>query len=355
MRKSAYAATWAFVDGNYRSVTICMITNMYPTTASPVYGVFIRTQIESIAAAGHDVEVIFVNGRESRLNYIGGVRRLRRLMSQRKFDLVHAHYGLSGLVACAQRRVPVVLSYCGDDLLGTSNGYGGTTVGSRLVVWAGQLVSLAVSRIILKSERMRGALCFSAAREKAVVIPNGVDFNRFKPLPREEARARLGWTTADRRILFPSAAPVKPVKRFDLARDALELLQGFDPAVEIVALGNIAPDDVPLYMNACDVMVLTSDSEGSPNVIKEAMACNLPIVSVDAGDAWQVMGSSKQCYRADRRPPDIAEQVRKALESNERSDGRDHVAHLELGKVAQRVVEVYESTLRQRDSRAGRP
>jgi teichuronic acid biosynthesis glycosyltransferase TuaC len=322
-----------------------MVTNMYPTPESPVYGVFIRSQIESIAAAGHDVEVIFIDGRESRMNYLRGVQRLRQLTSSRKFDLIHAHYGLSGLVACAQRRLPVVLSYCGDDLFGTSDGNGGITPGSHLVVWAGQLVSLAVRKIILKSERMRGELRFESAREKAVVIPNGVDFGRFKPMPRGEARSRLSWATDDRRILFPSAAPDKAVKRYDLARDAVGRLRDFDPGLEMVLLGNVSPEKVPLYMNACDAMVLTSDSEGSPNVIKEAMACNLPIVSVDAGDAWQVIGESRHCYRTDRSTAAIAEGLRKALEPGERSDGRNRIAHLELGKISERVIDVYESAL----------
>lgn len=105
-------------------MTICMVTNMYPTAKTPEYGPFIKSQIDSIARAGHDVKLLFINGRESKASYLSAIGQLRRVLDEHPCDLVHAHYGLSGVVACTQRRVPVVLSYCGDDLLGTSNGRG---------------------------------------------------------------------------------------------------------------------------------------------------------------------------------------------------------------------------------------
>ena len=117
-------------------------------------------------------------------------------------------------------------------------------------------------------------------------------------------------------------------------------------AVELVTLGDVQPEDMPLYMNACDVMILTSDSEGSPNVVKEAMACNLPVVSVDAGDAWQVMGEAAHCYRAERSPADLADKLRRVLSESSRSDGRRHIGHLELGAVARQVVAVYMSAVK---------
>lgn len=313
---------------------------MYPSLETPEYGAFIKSQIDSVAAAGHDIRLLFIDGRESKSNYLAAVGNLRRILREQPCDLIHAHYGLSGAIAASQRGVPVVLSYCGDDLHGTSNGSGGITPGSRATVWIGQLVSLGVRKIILKSESMMSELKFRSAREKAVVIPNGVNFDLFRPMSREEARARLQWNTEGRRVLFPSA-PKTPVKRFDMAMKAVELLRGFDPDVQLISLGGILQRDVPLYMNACDAMVLTSDSEGSPNVVKEAMACNLPIVSVDAGDAWQVMEGTSMCRRAERRSENVAENLRQVLETGGRSNGRDKIAHLELGTIANRVIAVY--------------
>jgi glycosyltransferase involved in cell wall biosynthesis len=142
-----------------------------------------------------------------------------------------------------------------------------------------------------------------------------------------------------------AGSPEQPVKRYDLAEQAVELLRGSYPDIEMIALHHKPQAQVPVYMNACDVVILTSDSEGSPNVIKEAMACNAPIVSVDAGDAWQLIGGAEQCNRAERDPGDLASKMKRVLQNGERSDGRRRIGHLELGEVAKRVIAVYESVL----------
>jgi glycosyltransferase involved in cell wall biosynthesis len=318
---------------------------MYPTESNPAYGAFIKSQIDSIASAGVDVDLLFINGRTSRWNYARAVRRLREKLRERQYDLVHAHYGLSGMVACAQRELPVVVSFCGDDLLGTSNGKGGTTLTSRAIVWLDQLVARTAQGVIIKSRKMLDGLRSTSLREKAVVIPNGVDFELFRPMDRSEARRRIGLREDRRYILFPST-PVEPVKRIDLAKAAVRLLTNDFPDAELVVLFGEPQEAVPLYMNACDAMVLTSDSEGSPNVIKEAMACNLPVVSVDAGDAWDVIGGAKHCYFAARDPEDIAARLTQVFDTGERSDGRERIQHLEIGAVARRVIEVYEQVVK---------
>ncbi|UCG52460.1 MAG: glycosyltransferase [Candidatus Latescibacterota bacterium] len=326
------------------TVVICMVTNMYPTEEQPGFGAFVKSQIDSIAAEGHEVSLLLIGGRASAWNYAAAIGRLRDMLNEKHFDIVHAHYGLSGLVACMQRACPVVVSFCGDDLLGTSNGRGGVTFKSRGIVWVDQLVALRADGVIVKSQKMRPRLRFASAREKAVVIPNGVDFGLFRPIDREIARKELGLPRDKRYVLFPSM-PREPRKRVDLARDAVEVLKNDHPAAELLVLDKKPQREVPVYMGACDAMILTSDWEGSANVVKEAMACNLPVVSVDAGDAWEIIAGTAHCYEAKRDPNDLAAKLGQVLSAGERSTGRDRIEHLELSAVARRVVGVYEAVL----------
>jgi len=325
-------------------VVICMVTNMLPTPEDPAFGAFVKTQIDSIVAAGHEVTTHWIDGRASKKNYFRAVKQLNAILAAKKHDIVHAHYGLSGIPACIQRHCPVVVSFCGDDLLGTSNGRGGYTLKGRFTVLASQIVAHHVDAVIVKSDRMLERLSSASARGKAVVIPNGVDFELFHPMDKLEARKTLGLEPFKKYVLF-AGSPEAPVKRFDLADKAVELLRGSFPNVELIALHRKLQTEVTVYMNACDVVILTSDSEGSPNVIKEAMACNAPIVSVDAGDAWQLIGGAEQCFRAEREPGDLASKVKRVLQAAEPSDGRRRIGHLELPAVAARVIAVYETVL----------
>ncbi len=324
-----------------------MVTNMLPTPDDPAFGAFVKSQIDSIGAAGHEVNTLRIDGRASKRNYFRAIKELNAMLAAKKYDIVHAHYGLSGISACAQRRCPVVVSFCGDDIFGTSNGRGGHTIKGYATAWTSQVVAHVATAVIVKSDQMLEHLRSASAREKAVVIPNGVDFQLFRPMDKLEARKELGLEPFKRYVLF-AGSPKQPVKRYDLAEKTVELLRGSYPDIEMIALHHKPQSQVPVYMNACDVVILTSDSEGSPNVIKEAMACNAPIVSVDAGDAWQLIGGAEQCHRAERNPGDLASKLKRVLQDGERSDGRRRIGHLELGEVAKRVIAVYESVLNQK-------
>lgn len=325
-------------------MVICMVTNMLPTPEDPAFGAFVKSQIDSIAAAGHEVSILKIDGRASKKNYFRAIKELNAVLAAKKHDVVHAHYGLSGIPACMQQHCPTVVSFCGDDLMGTSDGKGRFTLKGHVTVIASQIVAHSANAVIVKSDKMYDRLKSASARGKAVVIPNGVDFELFRPMDKLAARKELGLEPFKKIVLF-AGSPETPVKRYDLAEKAVELLQGSFPNVELVALHRKPQAEVPVYMNACDVVILTSDSEGSPNVIKEAMACNTPIVSVDAGDAWQLIGGAEQCYRADREPGDIAAKIKRALQTAERSDGRRRIGHLELAAIAHRIVKVYETVL----------
>ena len=325
---------------------ICMLTNMYPYPERPSYGAFVKSQIDSIGKLGHETEVLFINGKESRWNYLFAVWRLWRLLRRRSFDAVHAHYGYSGMIALCQRRAPVTISFCGDDLLGTPNEEGRTTFPSRCIALVGKVAARFADGIIVKSCQMRGHLMVRD-RRRAFVIPNGVNFGLFKPQDRAKARQKLKLHQTAHYVLFPST-PYERRKRVDLAEAAVDILKGTYPTAKLLVLYHQPQEILPAYMSASDVLLMTSDWEGSSNVVKEAMACNLPVVSVDAGDAWEIIEGVDHCHRSSRDPADIAQKLERVLESGCRSNGRSKIGRLKLPTVAQSVSRVYTSCVEKR-------
>ena len=182
----------------------------------------------------------------------------------------------------------------------------------------------------------------------AHVIPTGVDLDLFKPGSRAAAREKLGWSLDDRVVLFNAGASPR-VKRLDLAEQAVELLRQLIPGVSMEVLRGTTPHDaLPLYMNAADCLLLTSDFEGSPDIVKEALACNLPIVSVDAGDVKERTSGVKNTVIVARDPEAIATETARMLKLNERSNGRDKMSALDSGKIRDAVIGVYRDILHAR-------
>lgn len=316
---------------------VLVVTNMYPTPDKPAFGTFVRDQVESLRALGVDVDVFFMDGKASRLNYLRAFWGLRRwLGTHAPYDLIHAHYVFSGLVALSQRRLPVVLTHHGIEVVLGWQGY--------LCRW----VTPRADAVIVTSGVVKRAL----ADDRAVVIPCGVDFGLFAPMPKEEARARLGLPRDAKLVLF--AGEPRPEKRLDIIQAAVQRLSVEDASVRLVVASDRPHQEVPLYMNACDALALASEFEGSPMVIKEAMACNLPIVSVNVGDVDEIIGDTEGCYLCARTPEDMADKLRLALAWDRRTDGRQRVMHLSLDATARQILAVYEGALRARKgSRAG--
>jgi teichuronic acid biosynthesis glycosyltransferase TuaC len=309
---------------------VLVVTNMYPVPDRPALGIFVQEQVESLRAQGLEVDVLFVDGPANKLNYLWGIFRFRRQIARLRYDLVHAHYVFSGIIALAQRGLPVVTTFHSGEVL---EGSFQRTL-SRLVSARAEL-NIAVSTEVM--QRLRGRCC---------VIPCGVDLKRFRPVDIDEARSRLNLPADRKLVLF--AAAMRPEKRFDLVQEAFALLQRRLPDAQLVVVSNQPPEMVPLYMNACDVLVLASRKEGSPQVVKEAMACNLPIVSTAVGDVAEVIAGTEGCYICTADPQDIADKLAVALTFGRRTDGRKGVEDLSLERVAQRIVEAYGEVLTRR-------
>lgn len=208
------------------------------------------------------------------------------------------------------------------------------------------MVTPFMDRAIVVSPEMKEKGHFS----KAQVIPCGIDFDLFKPLPKEQARNELN-LPQDKKLVLYAGEYFRWIKRFDIVQKSMELLQERDPNVELVLVSKQPLSVVPKYMSACDVLVLVSDGEGSPMVIKEAMACNLPIVSVPAGDVPEVIGDTEGCYLCSQDPQDVAEKLELALQRGKRTNGRERIGHMEVGAISRRIISLYEDLVREKRGR----
>jgi teichuronic acid biosynthesis glycosyltransferase TuaC len=324
---------------------VLFVTNLWPDDARPWHGTFVRTQAGSLERAGVDLDVMAIRGYAGRGAYATGARRTLALNRTGRYDVVHAHYGHSAVLARLQLRAPLVISYCGDDLLGTPDGNGGVTARSRVEAGVFKQLSWVADATITKSAEMESML--PAARiARNHVIPNGVDLERFRPIDRDEARDRLGWSRDERVALFVGNPEIKR-KNHPLAAEVVDLVRRDVPEMRLRVAWGIGPDDMPLWMSAADLLLFTSITEGSPNTVKEAMAAELPIVSVPVGDTEERLRGVAGCYV---RPPEVqalADAVRTALEHQGRAPAaRAAVEPLGLDAVAQRVIDVYREVQR---------
>ncbi|HVP37959.1 MAG TPA: glycosyltransferase [Candidatus Saccharimonadales bacterium] len=326
---------------------VLCVTNLYPTPERPAWGAFVRSQMESLRPLGVDFDLLLVRGWESRWNYWWQRREVRAAL-RRGYELVHVHFGLTGAVLEGVPTPALVLSLCGDDLLGRSRPDGSIAASSRPMMWLSRRLARRADAVIVKSEHMRQALL---PLREAVVVPNGVDFEVFVPAPQAEARRRLGWNEAERCVLF-AADPAVAAKNYPLAEAALRCLLAGGVDARLMPFHGRPQRELVDAMNAADALLLTSWAEGSPNVVKEAMVVGLPVVSVDVGDVREHLQGCAGCAVTERAAGPLAAALRPLLERPRRTDGRSRMEHLRSERVAERLLGVYRQALDSR--RAGR-
>jgi teichuronic acid biosynthesis glycosyltransferase TuaC len=305
---------------------VLVVTNMFPTTEDPSFGCFVKSQMRSLQKKGISFDLVFVNGRKSKLNYLRGAWQVFWKSLHTRYDLVHAHYGLSGILARCQIRSPMVITFCGSDVMDKFQG--------RI----SRLISHLSDLSIVQSKPLGQALGHNNYR----IINNGLDLSLFQPRDHLQSQKELGFSYNTHYILFASD-PARQEKRFDLAHRTCQMVCRFmDAPVELIVLHGQSQKKVPVYMNACDVLLLTSDWEGSPNVVKEAMACNMPIVSVDVADVRQMIAGTRNCHVCQRDPSILAEKIVTVLKEDQRTDGREKVLYLSLERTADRIISLYQ-------------
>jgi len=319
---------------------VLMVTTPLPTSVRPGSMAPAARQFASMLTVGVEVEILEVKGIKG-LKYLQCQPRLSTLAAS--VDLIHAHYGYCGWLARSQFRKPVVVSFMGDDLLGTPDVAGRASLFSKIVVQLDRWFAHTTDAVIVKSAEMAKIV----APVKAHIIPNGVDLETFQPTNADEARAQLGLDAHKRYVLFPGR-PSEPRKGFALAQAVMAKVSTLlAQPLELLTLWGVAPDRVPLYMNACNAMLLTSFWEGSPNVVKEAMACNTPVVSVAVGDVPELLAAVEGCTVCPRDVDVLADTLVKMLNTATRSAGRSALKRkgLDLCSTAQKIKAVYQDVL----------
>jgi glycosyltransferase involved in cell wall biosynthesis len=303
-------------------------------------------QKASLITKGIEIESLAFN-RGGLGGYIGAYKQLRSRLKTNPYDLLHAHYSYSGFVARLATCKPVICSLMGSDLLQDNRLFKWITWFFYRFFW---------TRTVVKSPEMKKKLPGSE------LIPNGVDMINFRKIPGNESFKRTGLDPVVKHILFVAQDPDSRVKNLSLAKSAIGKLQStignLDPRIrnpepgtrnlKLVTISNKPFEELPYYYNAADLLLLTSLSEGSPNVIKEAMACNCPIVSTDVGDVRAVIGDTEGCYITTFDPADVAAKIKLALAFGKRTNGREKIQHLDSRIIASRIIDVYNDVLKKK-------
>lgn len=309
-----------------RILIVCSCKPNMPEGCVP----FIREQVDTLRAQGCECEYYHIKGK-GLLGYLREIPGLRKKIKELKPNVVHAHYGLSCLVAnLSTRRVPVVSTYHGSDI-NVASVRRFSKIAIRLSAW----------NIFVSKRNME--LAEAVEGKKASLIPCGISLSDDQLQSRTEARKALGWKVTDKKVLFTSAFD-NAVKDPELAKAAVSLLEG----MELIELKGYSRGEVNRLMCAANCLLMTSKTEGSPQVIKEAMACGCPIVSVDVGDVAERTEGVEGCYVVpSREPKDIAEALKKAIAFEGKTNGREHIlsAGLTNEQVAKRIIEIYEDII----------
>lgn len=293
---------------------------------------FVYEQMNSLKRNGCETNYYGITGKGV-IGYLTSLRGLKRKIREFRPDLIHAHYGLSGLLANFQRRVPVVTTYHGSDVHS----------GGKILKLSRKAMCLSVYNIFVSKKLLRLS---GYIDDNSCVLACGVDLDAIQEIPREDARKQLSIGRDEVFGLF-SGSFDNAVKNYRLARKAVDKVGD----LRLMELKGYSRKEVNLLMNAAGFLLMTSINEGSPQVIKEAMACGTPIVSVDVGDVKDVIEGTEGCFLAERDPNEVADNIRKALDFKGKTKGRQRIIELGLSdeQVAKRLIGLYEEILRRRD------
>ncbi len=298
------------------------------------------SQGNSLIQQGITVDYYTIKGKGLK-GYYKNIKPLKELLQTTKYDIIHAHYGLCCIISYhARSNEKLIVSFMGDDLLGSVTSSGNYSVKSKIIPFINKLYGrFAYDHCIVKSQNLYIKLI---SKKNTSIIPNGVNYDVFFPFDKAEARIKLNMKDKKKIILF-AADVERPEKNYQLAKDAVDSINNSD--ISLVAVNNVTQNELNDHYNAADLLLLTSTHEGSPNVIKEAMACDLSIVSTDVGDVKKNIGQTKGCFVTTMNKTEIASRITEALELNSRTTGRKDLEHLRIDKVASQIINIYKSVL----------
>lgn len=291
-------------------------------------GRFVSDQRMALQNEGIDVDLLPIPGKGLK-SYFAYLLALRKYLKNSNVDLVHAHNGFTGFIVNLQRIKPTVVTYHGSDLNNKVTRVF-SVLSAKLAAW-----NIFISEKIQKK---------SGQNNKFVIIPCGVDLSLFEVIDKHKARSYFGYSDNDKMILFAGNFK-NPVKNYPLAKDVVSELK---PDVKLIELKGFLRNEVGLLMNAVDAVLLTSFSEGSPQFIKEAMACNCPIVATNVGDIAERIKNVENCFVTSYDKNEIKSKLMQILEQDQpTTNGREEVLRqsLDAKSVAVELIKVYQKVL----------
>jgi len=305
-------------------VRVLVVTSLYPTAEHPDRGRFVADQVESLQRIdGLDVDVFrFEPGGAS---FVTAARELRRRHGRERYDVVHAHHGLGGWTARALGGgAPLVVTFHGTDLE------------HRVVGRMSQALAHVALPATVSANLARRRLPGAGSTRRVAVLPSGLDLDRFRAIPRAEARAALALDPAGRYLLFP-ADPARPEKRHDRAASVASQLDA-----ELLTLGGVPPERVPLFINAASAVLVCSEREGFGLAALEALACEVPVLSTAVGIAPLALADIDGCLCAPFELAAWTALARIHLDAEDpRISGRARAALFERDRMACRVFHTY--------------
>lgn len=304
-----------------------------------IHQAFIYEQAETISKCGLEMDFFAIKGK-GLFGYLSNLKKLKNKIEKFEPDILHAHYGLSGLlVSIVKNNHPLVTTFHGNDVNpiisdGKENNF--NRLLSKIASWNSDYLIYVNSDFATR---------INSNQKKYAVVPCHVDLDIFYPIDKINARNQLGFTDEKKYILFSSAFD-EPIKNYPLAAYATMNVKN----VNVIELKGYRRYEVNLLLNACDIALLTSLNEGSPQFIKEAMACNCPIVSTDVGDIKWVIGETDGCFLTSFERDDVTEKINLALDfvqKSDRTNGRERILSLGLDSetTAKKIITMYKQLL----------
>ncbi|MFI5250971.1 MAG: glycosyltransferase family 4 protein [Bacteroidota bacterium] len=334
---------------------VLLLTNMYPTAKRVFYGIFVKEYVDSLLRAGVAVDVFFTDASEARLKYFSDILRLKDTLKNGTYDIIHSQHTfcIHQLILAGQtgKHRPIVLTLHEAEILLPGNvSYfsldiaGNLVYSKRLKRWAMNAVDCLVS----VEESLPEAASY---KKKYDVIAPGINLDVFQPMDKNECRKKLNLPLDETVLLFPADPNRSVHKGYALFQEALNSLK---KQPRVVLGGKIPHDEMAVYMNASDVVVQASNFEASPMVIKEAMACNIPVVSTDVGDTKLLFGNTEGYFLSERVASDFTKQLEKAIAYGKRTAGRERILQLKLSldDVANKYINLYQRLLHEASVRS---
>lgn len=289
---------------------------------------FVTEQAAALRVAGCQVELFCVKG-HGLLGYLRNLKPLKNAIKSFSPNVIHAHYGLCGLLCTLQRRVPVVVTYHGSD------------INNPAILWFSRLAMRRAAHNIFVSKKLQQKATKTFSLFASSVLPCGIDTTTFHPINREEACLLMKLDSALHYILFAGAFD-NDIKDPQLAKEACALL----PGVELLELKGYCRTEVAALMNVADCLLMTSHSEGSPQVIKEALACGCPVVSVDVGDVAEQIEGTNCGVIVEHTPEAIAKALSIQTERSHRPYCKERIERFDNRRIATLLIEIYKTVIK---------